>query len=115
MPRRLLIALLTGGALVVPAGSASAVCSTWKQVGVDTFRWQDTLMRSQGVTSDGHGWVFSWQGGLSRTLDDYTPTAIATLPVQPGDTPSLSADGKNHVGATHIGDIDTYGGLVYAP
>src|SRR4051812_40527871 len=115
MSRRPLIALLTVLAFGVPIGDAGAVCTTWKQVGVDTFHWQDTLMRSQGVTSDGHGWVFSWQGGLSRTLDDYTPTAIATLPVQAGDTPSLSADGKNHVGATHIGDIDAYGGLLYAP
>jgi len=93
MSRRLLIALLTLAALVLPAGSASAVCTTWKQTGSDTFRWHDTLMRSQGVTSDGHGWLFSWQGGLSRTLDDYTPTAIATLPPQAGDPPTLSPNG----------------------
>jgi hypothetical protein len=101
MQRRHFTALLTVLALVVPASDAGAVCTNWTQVGSDTFRRQDTLMRSQGVTSDGHGWLFSWQGGLSRTLDDYTPT--------------VSPDGRNHIGATHIGDIDVSGGLLYAP
>lgn len=100
--------------LVAPA--AAAPCPvTWKLVGSDTFRLHDTLMRSQGVTTDGRGWFFSWQGGLSRTTDDYTPMAVGTLPPQPGDTPSLSPDGTNHVGATHIGDIDYDDGLIYAP
>ncbi|HEX6712100.1 MAG TPA: hypothetical protein VF066_01900 [Thermoleophilaceae bacterium] len=42
---------------------------------------------------------------MSRTTDDYTPMAVGTLPPQPGDTPSLSPDGTNHVAATHIGDM----------
>ena len=114
MARGVLIGLLVALALAVP-GEAAAVCTNWTQVGSDTFRWHDTLMRSQGVTTDGHSWYFSWQGGLSRTLDDFTPVAVATLPPQLDDTPSFSPDGKNHVGATHIGDIDYYDGLIYAP
>ena len=114
MRKALAAALFVQLCLVSPA--AAAPCPvTWKLVGTDTFRLHDTLMRSQGVTTNGRGWFFSWQGGLSRTSDDYTPMAVATLPPQVDDTPSLSPDGKNHVGATHIGDIDYDDGLIYAP
>src|SRR3954454_19291755 len=116
MPRGLLIGLLAALALVVPTAEAGAACTTaWKQVGADEVRWHDTLMRSQGVTTDGSSWFFSWQGGMSRTLDNYTPIAAATWPVQPDDPPSVSADGKNHFGPTHIGDLDYDNGLIYAP
>jgi hypothetical protein len=117
MPRSTALALLALLMLMLAASEASAArCpTTWKLVRTDTFRLHDTLMRSQGVTSDGNGWFFSWQGGLSRTTDDYTPMAIGTLPAQRDDTPSLAPDGTNHVGATHIGDIDYSGGLIYAP
>jgi hypothetical protein len=113
-PLALLVALVVG--LYAANADAAASCPvTWRLVRSDTFRLHDTLMRSQGVTTDGHSWYFSWQGGLSRTLDNFTPIAAGTLPPQLDDTPSVSPDGRNHVGATHIGDIDIYGGLVYAP
>jgi hypothetical protein len=89
--------------LATPSGAA-AKCTGWRIVGSDTFRAHDALLRSQGVTSDGQGWVFSWQGGLERTLDGYTPVGVATLPAQ------LALAGDNH-----IGDVDYYDGLIYAP
>ena len=52
--------------LVSAPTNAGAAARCWKLVGSDTFRAQDALVRSQGVTSDGQGWVFSWQGGLER-------------------------------------------------
>jgi hypothetical protein len=113
--RRALTVLAAALCLAAPA-SAAARCSTgWSLVGTDTFRGQDALVRSQGATSDGDGWVFSWQGGLERTRDDFTPTALGTLPPDLAVAPSVAADGSNHVGDNHIGDIDTYGGLIYAP
>ena len=109
--------LLLAAAVVLP-GSASAATAcpvTWKQTGSDTFRLHDALVRSQGVTSDGSGWIFSWQGGLERTLDDFTPVAAATIPPQLALAPALGANGSNHLGDNHIGDVDTWNGLVYAP
>lgn len=103
-------------ALVWPASASALTCTTtWKLVGTDTFRDQDALLRSQGVTTDGHGWVFSWQGGLERTTDAFLPTAIGTIPPQLAVAPSLDANGGNHLGDNHIGDVDYYGGLIYAP
>lgn len=119
MRRTLRIAVLVSLLATVPSGSAQAAptCpTTWKLVGSDTFRLHDTLMRSQGVTTDGRSWYFSWQGGLSRTLDNFTPIAVGTLPPQLAyDRPSVEPDGRNHVGGEHIGDIDYYNGLIYAP
>jgi hypothetical protein len=120
MPRHVLPALLAALALalslpVADAGAAGRCSATWTLVGADVFRGADALMRSQGVTSDGDGWVFSWQGGLERTLDDYTPTALGTLPPDLAVAPSAGPDGENHVGDNHIGDIDHHDGLIYAP
>src|SRR4051812_15068309 len=113
MPR--IVALIAVLASVVAVADAAAAEGCWKLVGSDVFRGGDALMRSQGVTSDGAGWVFSWQGGLERTSDDYTPATLGTLPPDLAVAPTAGADGKNHVGDNHIGDIDVYDGLIYAP
>jgi hypothetical protein len=110
------LALLTAVlALAVAATDATACTPGWKLVASDTFRGPDALLRSQGVTTDGRSWFFSWQGGLERTLDDFTPVALGTIPPQLAAQPSLGAGGQNHVGDNHIGDIDYYDGLIYAP
>jgi hypothetical protein len=98
-----ILAVLAALALAAPAG-ATTCSTTWRLTGADTFRAHDALLRSQGVTTDGQSWFFSWQGGLQRTLDDYTPVAANTLP------PELAVAGDNH-----IGDVDYYNGLIYAP
>jgi hypothetical protein len=103
MRKARLLGIVTALVLGMPA-AAAANCTGWRLVGSDTFRGQDALLRSQGVTTDDRGWFFSWQGGLQRTLDSYTPLAAATLP------PELALAGDNH-----IGDIDYYNGLIYAP
>ena len=127
-----LVALaLTGSALTAGAqasaprtqsdeGSSSyaetAQCaSSWKLVGSDPFQLPSGLTRSQGVTTDGHGWVFSWQGGLERTDDSYLTQAVGTWPAQIAVQPQVNADGTNHFGGNHIGDVDYYNGLIYAP
>ena len=96
------------------AGSAQCA-TTWKLVGSDTFQLPSGLTRSQGVTTDGHGWIFSWQGGLERTDDSYLTQAVGTWPAQIAVQPQVNPDGTNHVGGNHIGDIDYYNGLIYAP
>src|SRR4051812_37800425 len=83
MPRFAVIATLAALSLAGPvagAGAATSCPATWKLVRSDTFKYHDALLRSQGVTTDGNGWFFSWQGGLQRTLDDFTPMAVATIP-----------------------------------
>jgi hypothetical protein len=118
MPKTLTAAILASlwlGAPIAGAGAAATCPAAWKLVGSDTFRLHDALLRSQGVTTDGHGWVFSWQGGLERTLDDYTPMAIGLLPPQLAVAPSLDPGGGNRLGDNHIGDIDYHDGLIYAP
>lgn len=82
-----------------------AECATsWRLVKTDTFRGLDALTRSQGVTTDGTGWIFSWQLGVSRTNDRYAPSTAGLIP-----TGVLLDSG------VHIGGIDTYNGLLYAP
>src|ERR1051326_9398512 len=86
----------------------------WVRVGVNTWRKQ-ALIRSQGVTSDDHGWIFSWQGGGSRNGAAHHVLAYNTFPGQLFPHPTLRPDGTNHIGPTHIGDGDEHGGLFYAP
>ena len=112
-------ALVVATGLTASAGPNGHACSNrgWTMVGTDTFTVPAGLIRSQGVTSDGAGWIFSWQGGVSRTDDAYTTLAANTLPPDVAvDQPSLDpATGHNHVGGNHIGDVDVHDGLVYAP
>jgi hypothetical protein len=110
----ILVALWLLSAAVHPR-AAAACAPGWKLVRADTFRLHDALLRSQGVATDGRGWVFSWQGGLERTLDDYTPVAFGTLPPELALAPSVEPGGGNHLGDNHIGDIDYYNGVIYAP
>jgi hypothetical protein len=117
LPGLTTLALLVLLALAIAAGSADAGvvrCATsWQLKSTDSFQGADALLRSQGVTTDGRGWFFSWQGGLERTLDDFTPMAVS--PIAPQFVPSVNPDGTNSVADTHIGDIDYYNGLIYAP
>lgn len=111
--------LVAGSTTVATADSPRTTCAAgpWTLVGSDTFGLPLALARSQGVTSDGNGWIFSWQGGVSRTDDTYTTLAANTLPPNIAvDHPSYDpATGRNHVGGNHIGDIDVHDGLIYAP
>jgi hypothetical protein len=96
---------------------AQAPCpgaETWTKVSQDEFRAQG-LPRSQGVTSDGDGWLFSWQGGVSRTNDAYVEQAVAPIPADLAVQPQFNQDGTNHFGGNHIGDVDVHDGILYAP
>jgi hypothetical protein len=109
--------LASAGPSVAKAASTADTCTeTWREVGAESFTLPGGLFRSQGVTSDGKGWIFSWQGGLERTDDSYATQRINPWAIPP-DTiePSVNPDGTNHLGGTHIGDIDVFGGRVYAP
>jgi hypothetical protein len=119
------LALLLSAGLAVTAASVSWAdkpekdCQPqpWRQVGATSFVGGDSLLRSQGVTSDGHGWMFSWQGGPSRTDDNYLDQAIGTLPPDIAvDNPTFDpATRENHIGGNHIGDIDVDGDTLLAP
>lgn len=93
---------LTCLALAFACSTASAT-EQWTQVGVDKFYLPSGLSRSQGITSDGRQWFFSWQYGLERTNDAYANSQLASIP------PSLLSQGLNH-----IGDIDYANGVIYA-
>lgn len=100
----------------IHAGAARPDCNpTWTLVSTDAFRGADALARSQGAATDGHGWFFSWQGGLERTDDSYLDQAVGTWAPQQAVDPAVKPDGTNHVGNNHIGDIDYYDGKIYAP
>lgn len=120
------VVLASGFALVGPKAEAAApptsspaliaeCAGSWRLVGTDTFRGQNALMRSQGVTSDGDGWIFSWQLGISRTGEDYVPQTVGVMPPKILVQPKINADFTNHLGNVHIGGIDTLDGLLYAP
>jgi hypothetical protein len=110
--------LLAGSSLGVHAATADrpAPCTTtWKLTGTDSFRGPAALTRSQGATTDGHEWFFSWQGGVERTTNGYVTQAVGTWPPGIAVQPTVNPDGTNHVGGNHIGDIDYYAGKIYAP
>jgi hypothetical protein len=109
------VLLTSTGVAVADAHSGCEVPATWHVVGTDTFRLPSGLTRSQGVTTDGESWIFSWQGGLERTDDAYLTQAAGTWPPDLAVAPQINPDGTNHVGGNHIGDVDYYRGLVYAP
>ncbi|RFU38005.1 hypothetical protein DZF91_29915 [Actinomadura logoneensis] len=92
----------TGTATAAPASAADA----WQQVSSDTFYLTDALQRSQGVTTDGNVWYFSWQYGLSKvSLSGGTLASNrAAIPA------ALALQGDNH-----IGGIDYYDGKLYVP
>jgi hypothetical protein len=128
MPRRaalvLGIALLAPLAAAAPASAAAVpdpfgpCAPTWQLTSTDTFQGADALARSQGATTDGTYWYFSWQGGIQRTLDvngTYVPEAAGTWAPQQAVAPSGDPTGENHVGNNHIGDIDYFDGTLYAP
>jgi len=116
--RTLSVLVLTLATIWSPARASSTLpcegAETWTKVGQQEFRTQG-LPRSQGVTSDGQGWIFSWQGGLERTDDSYLENAIGTWPPELAVQPQFNQDGTNHFGGNHIGDIDVHNGIVYAP
>jgi hypothetical protein len=116
MLRRSLPAALVAAALViVPATPAAALvivpvtpaaAETWHQVSVSRFSFTTALERSQGAATDGSSYVYSWRFGLSRTTfgGSVIVRNSAAIP------PALAV-----LGSDHIGDIDIWGGRIYAP
>ena len=109
------VLVLAGQAGASPTVGACAGDETWVKTGEEEFVGPFVLTRSQGVTHDGNGWIFSWQGGLERTSLSYNTAAVATWPYDNFSELEVEPDGTNHVGGTHIGDVDTIDGLIYAP
>ena len=121
MNRRIVTVIATAvlAASVAAPGHAAPVTSCpgterWVPVGANSFTGM-ALIRSQGVTSDDHGWIFSWQGGISRTDDRYHMLAYNTFAPTLFTHPQIGLDGTNHIGPTHIGDGDEDHGVFYAP
>ncbi len=79
----------------------------WAETGVSSFTGTDFAYRSQGLASDGTNVWFSWMSGLQRTDMNY---AIQVKSVY--DIPLTLALSKK---SDHIGDIDVYNGVLYAP
>lgn len=79
---------------------------TWREVGVTYFPAPQGLLRSQGMTTDGKSWYFSWQGGLEHTTNAYLETTAAPMAIPA----PLVAQGSNH-----IGDIDYDKGTLVVP
>nr|WP_316642515.1 PEP-CTERM sorting domain-containing protein [uncultured Roseateles sp.] len=105
---------LAAGLLASPAQAAEQ----WHLVGSDSFTVPTALYRSQGLTTDGQQWYFSWQYGLERAaLNDFTSLQRnSNLNLSNGKlTPGIPLELIAGFGASHIGDIDTYGGKIYAP
>lgn len=79
---------------------------TWAQTGMDTWSDITAERRSQGVATDGTYWYFSWQLGLGKTDLTYNEIMKNNLAIPP----LLQAAGSNH-----IGDIDVWNSILYAP
>lgn len=72
----------------------------------DTFSYGDAIVRGQGLTTDGTSWFFSGTTGLEKTSATFASTTknAFAIPLV------LAAQGSDH-----IGDIDFWGGKIYAP
>ncbi len=106
---RSLFGLVLLGLIQPGVGRAQdATGEVWVHTGTDRFYLAGALSRSQGVTFEpGTGTLlFSWQYGLQRTTMDYRVIKVDPMAIPPE---ILS------VGGRHIGGIDTWGGILYAP
>jgi hypothetical protein len=79
---------------------------TWQQIGIDKFPLLTGAVRSQGLTTDGASWYFSWKLGLERTDLNYVTEASNSPAAIPPDLARL--------GDNHIGDIDYWDGTLFA-
>lgn len=77
----------------------------WEQIGSDTFTGLAAEERSQGITTDGTHWIFSWQGGFQVTDQGYHVVVQNNLAIPP----ALLLEGIDH-----IGDCDFANGRIYA-
>jgi hypothetical protein len=112
------LALVVGAASSGEAASVGACgggAETWTKTAEQVFDGPSVLTRSQGVTHDDSGWIFSWQGGLERTDANYTTQAAAGWPYDNFSAASMTPDRRNHFGGTHVGDVAEHAGIVYAP
>lgn len=98
-----------------------ALTEHWQLADKKQFFLQDPpnsftgLYRSQGIATDGQQWFFSWQYGLEIANDDFKSiqrNSSFQLPMNlvPGIPLTLLKQGLDH-----IGDIDYYNGIIYAP
>jgi hypothetical protein len=78
----------------------------WTPVSMETFDTINSAERSQGVTTDGTYWYFSWRLGLQKTDLDGNVVMSNALAI-----PLILA----LQGSDHIGDIDCWGGHLYVP
>jgi hypothetical protein len=78
----------------------------WKQSGADTFAMSQAALRGQGVATDGASWFFSGTTGLEKTDGGFSTTVKNAVAIP---LPLLAQ------GSDHIGDIDVWGGKIYAP
>lgn len=79
---------------------------TWKRAGDTKFGLPDSVYRVQGVATDGRSWFFSATNHLQRTNQAFEAQVNNVTPIPP----DIAKQGGNH-----IGDIDVYDGLLYAP
>ena len=78
----------------------------WAQLGLDLFSGTTALKRGQGVATDGTSWFFSGTLSLEKTDLQFNTQVSNGLAIPV----TLALAGSNH-----IGDIDVYGGTLYAP
>lgn len=101
-----------GGALTPIAGEEALIefinqmdYETWQELSKDTFTLLTAEERSQGVTTDGTNWIFTWQEGFQVTDQDYNVLVQNNLAIPA----QLLAEGIDH-----IGDGDYANGHIYA-
>ena len=107
-----LVSQLIPGRSPIDGGAAGDLFITqmdgelWQQIGIDEFPGTVGAVRSQGLTTDGTSWYFSWTLGLEKTDLNYTTLVSKTTAIPP----ELSL-----LGDKHIGDIDYWNGTLYVP
>ncbi|MEI8258453.1 MAG: hypothetical protein WCJ30_22485 [Deltaproteobacteria bacterium] len=103
--------LIPGRALLSPAEATDRFIrqiddEAWMSLGLDSFRLFTAVTRGQGVATDGTRIFFSGTDGLERTDTSYRREAanLRAIPM-PLET----------AGSNHVGDIDLWNGVLYAP
>ncbi len=100
-------AALVDGAQALDSFIRQIDSEAWKKTDKGkSFGLPDALYRAQGVATDGKSWFFSSTNHLQRTDKSFVSQVDNANPV-PLQLFNL--------GDNHIGDIDVYDGLLYAP
>lgn len=97
------------------AVSGGAMADNWVFNSADKFGLPEGGYRSQGITTDGKQWYFSWTNGMERTSPNYQVLAKNFSLFKSAIPQFISNMGGNHIGDIDFYDDPNLGKSIYVP